>query len=189
MSLEQQQDDNPNRVQLIISAQSSGAGKYVSKLASIPPEEAERRFSEALATGADEVFETMVGTPLGSVDQVTLPRVADHTAMIGLAGDLCGVLSFRCSAAAAARIAAQMLGTDEASSEECIRDALGEVCNMVAGSFKARVSEIAHQCMLSVPTVVSGKDYQLYPMAGGLRVQVCRSLAGSLVWMTLDVHR
>ena len=39
----------------------------------------------------------MVGTPLGPSDQATLPRVADYTAMIGLAGDLCGILSFRCS--------------------------------------------------------------------------------------------
>ena len=55
----------------------------------------------------------MVGTPLGPSDQAILPRVADYTAMIGLAGDLCGVLSFRCSNSSAALIAGKMLGTDE----------------------------------------------------------------------------
>ena len=37
----------------------------------------------------------------------------------------------------------KMLGTEEVTSAECIRDALGEICNMVAGSFKAQLSDIA----------------------------------------------
>ena len=175
-----------NRVQLIISAKSSGPGGHA--LAGLPREEIEQRFIQALDGGAAEVFEMMVGTALGPSDQVTLPRTADYTGMIGLAGDLCGVLSFRCSLESAARIAGKMLGTDEHTSEECIRDALGEICNMVAGSFKAQVADVASQCMLSVPTVVSGKDYQMYPLVDGLRIQISRSFEGALIWMTLDLH-
>ncbi|HMD83760.1 MAG TPA: chemotaxis protein CheX [Terriglobia bacterium] len=179
---------SPNRVQLIISAKSSGLRGFVSKLAGLPREETQQRFTQALDSAAAEVFEMMVGTPLGPSDEATLPRVADYTAMIGLAGDLCGVLSFRCSHESAARIACRMLGTDENTSAECIRDALGEICNMVAGSFKAQVSDVAAQCMLSVPTVVSGKDYQLYPLVDGLRIQVSKTFEGALIWMTLDLH-
>jgi chemotaxis protein CheX len=177
-----------NHVQLIISAKSSGPGAFASKWAGLPREETQQRFTHALDSAAAEVFEMMVGTPLGPSDQATLPRVADYTAMIGLAGDLCGVLSFRCSLVSAARIAGKMLGTDENTSAECIRDALGEICNMVAGSFKAQVSDVADQCMLSVPTVVSGKDYQLYPLVDGLRIQVSKTFEGALIWMTLDLH-
>jgi len=177
-----------NRVQLIISAKSSGPGGYASKLAGRPREETQQRFTQALDGAAAEVFEMMVGTPLGPADQVSLPRVADYTSMIGLAGDLCGVMSFRCSLVSATLIAQKMLGTDEHTSEECIRDALGEICNMVAGSFKALVSDVVEQCMLSVPTVVSGKDYQLYPLADGMRIQACRSFEGALIWLTLDLH-
>ena len=85
-------------------------------------------------------------------------------------------------------IAGKMLGTDEHVSDECVRDALGEICNMVAGSFKGQLSDIAEKCMLSVPTVVSGKDYQLYPLVDGLRIQVSKTFEGALIWMTLDVH-
>ena len=53
---------------------------------------------------------------------------------------------------------------------------------------KPNSSDIATQCMLSVPTVVSGKDYELYPLADGLRIQVSRSFEEALVWMTLDLH-
>jgi len=179
---------SPNRVQLIISAKSSGSGGFATKLAGVPCEEAQERFRQALDRAAAEVFEMMVGTALGSSDQITLPRVADYTAMIGLAGDLCGILSFRCSMDSAARIAGKMLGTEEDTSAECIRDALGEICNMVAGSFKGQLSDFAEHCMLSVPTVVSGKDYELYPLVDGLRIQVSRSFEGALIWMTVDLH-
>ena len=182
------QGGNANRVQLIISAKSSGPGKLTSKLAGLSREETQQRFTQALDSAAAEVFEMMVGTPLGPSNQATLPRVADYTAMIGLAGDLCGVLSFRCSSASAGAIAAKMLGVDECTSAESIRDALGEICNMVAGSCKAQLSDVATQCMLSVPTVVSGKDYQLYPLVDGLRVQVSKTFEGALIWMTLDLH-
>lgn len=185
----QQEIGKPNRVQLIISAKSSGTGGLGSRLAGLPREETEQRFTQALDSAAAEVFEMMVGTPLGPSDQVTLPRVADYTAMIGLAGDMCGVLSFRCSNTSATQIAGKMLGTTDVISAENVRDALGEICNMVAGSFKAQLSDVAEQCMLSVPTVVSGKDYELYPLVDGLRIQVSRSFEGALIWMTLDLHR
>ena len=181
-------DGNPNRVKLILSAKSSMRGGAAVKQIGIPREETQERFTQALHQAAAEVFELMVGTTLGSSELATLPRVADHTAMIGLAGDLCGVLSFRCSNDSAAQIAGKMLGTDEVVSAECIRDALGEVCNMVAGAFKAQVSDVAEQCMLSVPTVVSGKDYELYPLVDGLRIQVSKTFEEALVWMTLDLH-
>ena len=177
-----------NRVQLIISAKSSGPAARASKLAGAPRPETQQRFTAALDNAAVEVFEMMVGTPLRPVGQATLPHTADYTAMIGLAGDLCGVLSFRCSNASAGRIAGKMLGTDEIASAECVRDALGEICNMVAGAFKAQVSDVATQCMLSVPTVVSGNDYQLYPLADGLRIQVSKTFEDALIWISLDLH-
>ena len=182
----EQEANGTHRVQLILSAKSSGLSGHTSKSAAAP--DMEQRFTKALGSAAAEVFEMMVGIPLAPSDQATLPQTADYTAMIGLAGDLCGVLSFRCRSDSAARIAGKMLGTDETASAECIRDALGEICNIVAGSFKAQVSDVAAQCMLSVPTVVSGSDYQLYPLVDGLRIQIARSLEGALIGMTLDLH-
>ena len=41
-------------------------------------------------------------------------------------------------------------------------DALGEICNMVAGNFKNKIAGLAEGCLLSPPTVVSGSDYNLH---------------------------
>jgi len=176
------------QVHLILSAKSSGRPGMTSRLAGLPPEEIRQKLTAVIESAAREIFEVMVGTPLGPAEEATLPRVADYTSMIGLAGDLCGVMSFRCSSNTASQIAALMLSSEDRVPEDCIRDALGEICNMIAGSFKAQVMGLADQCMLSVPMVVSGKDYQLYPLADGVRIQISPSFEGALVWITLDLH-
>jgi hypothetical protein len=42
--------------------------------------------------------------------------------------------------------------------------------------------------MLSVPMVVSGKDYQLYPLADGMRIQISKGFEGAVISMTLDLQ-
>src|SRR5438309_583410 len=106
-----------------------------------------------------EVFDMMVNTRL---ELRTGPEAAefDITSMIGLAGSLCGVISIRCSSEAARVIAAKMLGIPAVESDRSMRDAIAEIVNMVAGNFKSKLSGSSH-CMLSIPTVITGADYQL----------------------------
>ncbi len=187
METENNAASSGNHVQLIISAKSSGAhGAF--KAVGLHRERYEDRFTQALDIAVVEVFNMMVGTPLGEIDGAALPHVADYTSMVGLAGDLCGVLSFRCSNASAALIVSKMLDTEETASAESTRDALGEISNMVAGAFKAHIMDIINQCFLSVPTVVSGKDYQLHPLADGLRIHVSKNFEGASIWVALDLH-
>lgn len=120
----------------------------------------------ALYEAAAEVFELMVGEPVSRQDAAT-DGANETTAMVGLAGALCGVLSIRCSASLAAVIASKMLGepVESANAADQLCDALGEICNMVAGNFKARIEGLQEKCMLSVPTVITGQDYNLHSLA------------------------
>ena len=99
----------------------------------------------------------------------------DVTAMVGLAGQLCGVLSVRCEGTAAALMTSKMLGVElhKVGSEE-MSDALGEICNMVAGNFKNKIAGLSEGCMLSPPTVITGNDYSLHSHADspGLEVRL-----------------
>jgi chemotaxis protein CheX len=78
--------------------------------------------------------------------------------MVGLAGVICGVLSVRCSQQSASLAATLMLDLPPEKAAENAWDALGEVANMVAGNFKNKLG-ISDKCMLSVPTVITGADY------------------------------
>jgi chemotaxis protein CheX len=113
-----------------------------------------------LQLSAKEVFELMLGAALEEPAEAPNGEGLEITSMIGLAGQLCGVMSLRCSSKSAARMASCMLGIDAKDGPE-VWDALGEVCNMVAGNFKNKISGLGDGCMLSVPTVIAGSDYSM----------------------------
>jgi chemotaxis protein CheX len=140
-----------------------------------------------MEVAAREVFELMLGCKL------TLPTEDAEgslpvTSMVGLAGQLCGVLSVRCDGKSAALMASRMLGTnvDESGSE--VSDALGEVCNMIAGNFKNKISGLSEGCMLSPPTVITGSDYDLHSRADSPALEVRLLFEGRLIVISLLIH-
>ncbi|MFY9843774.1 MAG: OmpA family protein [Terriglobales bacterium] len=94
----------------------------------------EENWRPVLELAVEEVFEIMVGCRVAPATESEHAPNAEFTAMIGLAGALCGILTVCCDAETAGQIAKKMLG-DAANSAEEVGDALGEICNMVAGNF------------------------------------------------------
>ena len=107
--------------------------------------------------------------------------------MVGLAGQLCGILTVRCSAKSAARMASRMLGTDVEKAGPEMWDAVGEICNMVAGNFKNKISGMGDGCMLSVPTVITGGDYSVHSMVNE-NIHVTLLFEGEPVVLSLEIH-
>ena len=140
-----------------------------------------------LECAALEVFEMMAGAHPEVSDANEEPR-GDQTAMVGLAGALCGMTTLRCSRAAAGKFASLMLGGDAAANPATARDALGELCNMIAGNFKAKVSGLADQCMLSVPTVISGEDYSMSTLEPTDSITLAMKYEGEPIWVSLIAH-
>ena len=136
---------------------------------------------------AREVFELMLGCQLTESPTVDDAKL-DVTAMVGLAGQLCGVLSVRCDGKAAAVMTSKMLGVplDKVGSE--VSDAMGEVCNMVAGNFKNKISGLAEGCMLSPPTVITGSDYNLHSMADSPAVEIRMLFEKMPIVIALQIH-
>jgi len=83
------------------------------------------------------------------------------TAVVGFGGVLSGACIFRTSASAACEMAGLMTGTKFEEVDDTVKDALGEICNMLAGAWKGKVPELASHCGLSVPAVITGRDYTL----------------------------
>lgn len=134
-----------------------------------------------------EVFELMLGSqltvPLGSEE-----AHRDVTAMVGLAGELCGVLSVCCDGKAAALMTSKMLGVPLDKAGPDVADALGEVCNMVAGNFKNKIAGLGDGCMLSPPTVITGSDYDLHSLAVSPALQVRLQFDGLPILISLEIH-
>lgn len=141
-----------------------------------------------LECAAMEVFSLMAGVELTSFPGSVEDRHAEQTAMVGLAGALCGMVTIRCATPTASKLATLMLRADGGSTPSMMGDALGELCNMVAGNFKSKVTTLADHCMLSVPTVIWGEDYVLQTVLPHEGFEVVLSFEGEPLWFTLVIH-
>ena len=130
--------------------------------------------NDALIEGAQEVFSTMIS---GNIESCESGQDIEGDSLLGsitFNGDLEGCLALCCSAPCAKTIAVNMLAMDpsEELSEEEICDALGEVTNMVMGSVKSRIQNVASDISVSIPTVVSGRDLQNSLGEGAIRTLI-----------------
>jgi chemotaxis protein CheX len=147
----------------------------------------EENWQPILELAVEEVFEIMLRCRVKPTPRPEPEANVEFTAMVGLAGSLCGVLSVCCDAPTAKQMAWRMLG-DSASTDDQVSDALGEVCNMVAGNFKNKLAGMDGRCLLSVPTVICGGEYQFRSLADGELLDVCVVFEGAPVAVRLELH-
>ena len=140
-----------------------------------------------LQLAMQEVFELMLATPLELAAEPPAEEGLDITTMVGMAGQLCGILSVRCSAKSAAQMASRMLGIDPEKAGPEMWDAVGEICNMVAGNFKNKINGLGDGCMLSVPTVITGGDYNVHSMVND-NLKTAFLFQGEPVLVSLEIH-
>lgn len=123
-----------------------------------------------LDAAVDEVFQTMVGVRSHRARLPLVDEVERVTAVVGFGGLLSGACLFRCGGQAAREVAARMAGMPCDEIDATVKDAVGEICNMLAGSWKGKVPALAAQCGLSVPAVITGRDYNLHVQAPEFRL-------------------
>ncbi len=85
------------------------------------------------------------------------------TSIVGLSGQVSGVVALRFPPETALKLAGRMLGTEMTAVNDEVTDAVAELANMVAGSAKAKFHHDP-PLELGLPTVVEGAGYRLkYP--------------------------
>lgn len=145
-----------------------------------------RHWEQLLCKGAQEVFEMMIGISLDPCPDTAQCTPGEFTAVIGLAGPIHGVFAVRCDEKTACGITCGMLGVDENEARAEVWDALGEVCNMVVGNFKAKTGKVGETSVLSVPTVIHGHDYKVRPLVNGSFVECRMQTANGELHLRLD---
>src|SRR5258708_1171035 len=83
-----------------------------------------------LQRATQEVFEIMLSCTVPLIESSKPSLTGGFTAIVGLAGALCGIVTVRCSAEAASDMAKAMLGEASDNAHSQAVDALGEMCNM-----------------------------------------------------------
>ena len=123
----------------------------------------EEQLIEHLDGDVREIFSTMVGVEVTpSQTAVTDTKFIDCvTAMVGFAGSYNGMISLNAPQPLALSLASQMLGMEITECDDDVRDALGEIANMIGGSFKHHFVKDGHEVRLSTPSVMSGAEYSI----------------------------
>ena len=143
---------------------------------------------QAIIDGTQEVFSTMLMVELeadapiegegGEID-------SNITSMIGLGRDIRGMLAVHCPAAVAKDITGTFIGMEVEELDEDVKDAIGEIANMVAGNLKVFFQGHGKDIELAIPTSVVGSSFRTSGMFGAVRVAVPFSMNGSIFLVEL----
>jgi chemotaxis protein CheX len=118
--------------------------------------------ADAMRAAALEVFGTMLGIEVEPSEPA--PDVAveaqDHgvVSLLGLTGEWTGSGGLCCTAECACWIASQMLFSEYPEVNDEVRDAVGEITNMIVGNFKNSIGSQTGPLGMSTPTVICGRD-------------------------------
>lgn len=118
-----------------------------------------------LDASVDEVFQLMLGLECRREEGAETKPPESVTAVVGFGGLLSGACVFSTGTPVALEIAEHMTGMKFADIDDTVKDGIGEICNMLAGAWKGKVPELAANCGLSVPAVITGRDYVLHVQA------------------------
>jgi chemotaxis protein CheX len=115
-----------------------------------------------LVKSTQEVFETMLTSnaePQAVIEGDALRPKSNVVATVGFTGSANGLVAFYSTSTTACEITARLLGMspDEVNGE--VADAIGEVANMIAGSFRSKMVVAGSQCSITVPSVTIGSDF------------------------------
>ncbi|THB72598.1 MAG: chemotaxis protein CheX [Desulfobulbaceae bacterium] len=99
------------------------------------------------------------------------PRLHSNSisGVIGLAGKVKGVLAIHMPESIAFKITGSFLGIDVDSMNEDVEDAIGEIANMLGGNLKTILSDSGKDIDLSLPTTISGKEYDFQSLKNAER--------------------
>ncbi len=140
-----------------------------------------------LATGlaeiVNEVWSSLLTLPIarceGTPVETEYPAEQMMTCTVPIEGAWTGAVVVTCASALAERIAESMLHTTELDPAD-VRDALGEITNMVAGNVKSLLPQPSR---ISLPLVIPGGD----PSVGAPSLPVVARLAFQCEGLVLTV--
>lgn len=142
----------------------------------------------------------------------TAPNPCSVTAVVGFGGVLSGACIFEAEIESAQKMASRLTGAEFAASkdssagakgttgttgdtnpgaaaslilEAVVEDAVGELCNMLAGCWKSKIPELAADCGLSVPAVITGGDYKVRVQSPEFELRHAYSAGGASFAVTI----
>lgn len=135
---------------------------------------------EAIVESTKSVFQTMIsmdvesGTPFYEDERMIK---TDIMALVGFTGEYNGTISIFCHFNMALKIASNMLGMPLDVINGDVKDAVGEVANMIAGNVKTKLAETFGEMTLTIPLVIAGNSLSISTTVKEYEMVVVSSLS------------
>lgn len=129
-----------------------------------------------ISRSVSDVFTTMVKSTIEYRDSITTvahtapvhpnpPHVSQVVGTVGFVGDINGLIYLYFEVGLASHCTSRMLSMTpeevEEGGTEIVNDAIGELTNMIVGSFKNRLCDAGLPCKLTVPSILRGADFSI----------------------------
>jgi chemotaxis protein CheX len=141
-----------------------------------------------IINGTKDVFSTMLMVDLENevvIENKRCPIQSNMTSMIGLGGEIRGLLAIHCPASVAKAITGAFLGMVVEDLDDDVKDAIGEIANMVAGNLKVSYAKINIKIELAIPTSIIGESFHVSGVADANRIIVPLKMADEIFWVEL----
>jgi chemotaxis protein CheX len=140
-------------------------------------------YQEEVSQIVGDVFRTMLNVEVTPEHQPWTPRSGDITAAIFFAGSWMGAALVECTEEQARIWTRRLLSIAEpAEINDDVRDAMGEIVNMIGGNLK---SVLPGGVGLSMPSVVEGKQYSMQICGTNMTDRQCFHSADGAFGITL----
>ncbi|HSR08462.1 MAG TPA: chemotaxis protein CheX [Bryobacteraceae bacterium] len=121
-------------------------------------------YQTEIARIVEDVFRTMLRLEAGLTSMLEPAGPGALTAAVQFVGEWKGAVLLQCTTWQACQLASRLMpGLQPTRVDEDVRDALGEITNMVGGNLKPMLPP---GVALSMPSVVEGNDYALHICGG-----------------------
>jgi chemotaxis protein CheX len=159
----------------------------------MPPVHIDTQFVDELLAATRDVFKTMVFQDVETASPIAgdaLRPGANVVGTVAFAGKTSGIVAFYSTLEGAQAITAKMLGIEPSSVNGELPDAIGELTNMIAGSFRTRMAGVRGETWaISVPTVTVGSDFYTKYVSDVQRVLCPFKMGTSELFVELIVTR
>jgi chemotaxis protein CheX len=138
-----------------------------------------------LDAAVEELFRLMLGIECRRFAGPVVMESESVTAVVGFGGLLSGACLFKSGRSTAIKLAASMTGMEFTKVDDTVKDGMGEIGNMLAGGWKGKVPDLAANCGLSIPAVITGRDYNLHVQAPEFKLVHCYTFDGGCFEVTI----
>lgn len=144
-----------------------------------------------IADATVEIFQTMLMmdvTPDLPLSERTRSYNCSVSGMVGMAGSYRGMVAIHAPDSVAMAITSSFLGLEVEEINGDVKDAFGELANMLAGNIKMMLSSGGRDIQLSIPSTICGQEYHIDwpPGSDGVMVPFATTAGNFLVELRLQ---